>query len=112
MSKAHYQLGNVLSMTAPVGGVVSGTTYKIGTHVGVAEITADAGASFPLVLIGVHLLTKLAGEAWGEGVAVYWDDTAKKWTTTASGNSKAGTAAVSALSAATTGYVRLNGVGL
>lgn len=111
MSKAFSQPGNVMSATAPVGGVVSGLTYKVGTLVGVAEKSADAAEKFPLVLVGVHLLVKLAGEAWAEGVAVYWDNSAFKWTTTVGSNSKAGTAFEAASSGATTGYVRLNGTG-
>lgn len=107
--KNYVQPGHTLDLTAPAGGVVSGTGYLIGTMFVVASVTAAAGATFAARLEGVYTLTKAAGAAWTEGAAVYWDNTAKNVTTTASGNTKIGVAAAVAASGDTLGNVRLNG---
>lgn len=58
-------------------------------------------------LEGVYLLEKTTGEAWSQGAKLYWNNTTKKFTTTASGNTFGGYAWAAALSAATTGEVSL-----
>jgi predicted RecA/RadA family phage recombinase len=60
----------------------------------------------------VHKLAKVGSQAWTVGALVYWDNTNKRFTTTASGNLLAGCAAEAASSGAgvTTGVVRLNGI--
>ncbi|MFG1319841.1 DUF2190 family protein [Xanthobacter autotrophicus] len=108
--KNFVQHGDTLDLTAPSGGVISGTAYLIGALFGVAVVSADAGVTFPLRVVGVYILPKATGEAWAEGAVLYWDNTNKRLTTTASGNTKVGMVASAALSAATTGAIRLNGV--
>ncbi|MFG1267640.1 DUF2190 family protein [Xanthobacter sp. DSM 14520] len=109
--KNFVQHGDTLDMTAPAGGVISGTAYLIGALFGVATASADAGTTFPLRVVGVYTLPKATGEAWAqEGAILYWDNTNKRLTTTASGNTKVGSVASAALSAATTGVIRLNGI--
>lgn len=102
--------GEVVTRTAPVGGVVSGTAYLIGSLLVVATVTAAAGELFEGLTHGVVTLPKATGEAWTEGAKVYWDNTAKKITTTASGNTLVGVADAAAASSDTTGNVRLDGV--
>lgn len=51
---------------------------------------------------------KATGEAWTMGAKLYWDDTAKKFTTTATANTLCGYAAAPAASADTTGSVDFN----
>jgi predicted RecA/RadA family phage recombinase len=104
------QHGDTLDLTAPSGGVISGTGYLIGALFGVAVVSADAGVTFPLRVVGVYTLPKATGEAWTEGALVYWDNTNKRLTTTSSGNTKVGTAVSAAASGDTTGIARLNGV--
>lgn len=108
--KNFVQHGDTLDMTAPAGGVISGTAYLIGALFGVACVTADAGVKFAFRIVGVYTLPKATGEAWTEGALVYWDNTAKKLTTTSSGNTKVGVAASAAASGDTSGVARLNGV--
>jgi len=107
--KNYVQHGGTLDVVAPSGGVVSGTAYLIGATFGVATTTAAVGEIFALRLTGVFTLPKTTAQAWTQLVALYWDDTAKKLTTTASGNTKVGVAAAAADAAAALGNVRLNG---
>lgn len=111
MAKNKIADGKVLTMIAPAGGVVSGTGYKIGDIFGVATVSADAGAEFALDLEGVYPLPKAAAITPNPGVKLYWDDTAKAITTTASGNTLVGAHAgkVAAGAADVTIRVRLNG---
>jgi predicted RecA/RadA family phage recombinase len=110
MSRTFIQPGDVLSLTAPSGGVVAGTVYLIGTLLVVAQDTQAVGVTFQGRAVGVHLLPKATGQAWTEGAKLYWDDTAKKFTTTSTSNTLAGVAVAAAASADATGYVRLDGV--
>lgn len=103
----YIQEGEVLEAVAPSGGVVSGTAYLFGVMVGVACVSAAVGESFSLALEGVFELPKATGQAWSLGAKLYWDDTAKNFTTTSSGNTAAGNVAKAALSGDTTGQVRL-----
>ena len=108
--KNFVQHGDTLDLTAPAGGVISGTAYLIGALFGVAVASADAAATFPLRVVGVYTLPKATGEAWAEGAILYWDNTNKRLTTTSAGNTKVGTVASAAVSAASTGVIRLNGI--
>jgi predicted RecA/RadA family phage recombinase len=72
--------GESLELTAPAGGVVSGTPYLIGTLLVVAEKSADAAAMFSALTKGAANVPKVPSEAWTEGLKIYWDDTAKKIT--------------------------------
>jgi predicted RecA/RadA family phage recombinase len=112
MATNYVQPGSVLALTAPGGGVVSGTAYLFGTIVAVAMVDADAGETFSGKITGVFSYTKPGSQAWTVGAAVYWDDSAKKFTTTSGGNTLAGIAveAVGSGSGETTGKVLINGL--
>lgn len=110
MARNFLQPGNKLDLTAPSGGVVSGTVYLIGTLLVVAQGTAAQGETFTGMVEGVFTLPKATGQAWTEGAKVYWDNTAKNFTTTSTSNTLAGVAAAAAGSSDTTGSVRLDGV--
>ena len=84
------QPGETLAFTAPTGGVTSGQPYLIGTLVAIAMEDAAEAASFSAQVEGVYLGTKVATEAWTEGLKVYWDDAARKFTS-AAGSSPANT---------------------
>lgn len=105
------QPGDSLTLTAPNGGVVSGSVYLIGVLLVVAAITAEAGDPFTCMARGVFSVTKVGTQAWAEGAAVYWDNGNSRFTTTAGGNTLAGAAAgaVGAGADETTGLVFLNG---
>lgn len=101
------QKGDTIDLTAPSGGVVSGTTYKIGVILCVAANTIAAGLTFPAAVTGVYDLAKATGETWAEGDALYWDNTAKDWTKTSSSNTIGGYAVLANQSADTVGRLRL-----
>lgn len=88
--KNFLQEGDVLPFTAPVGGVVSGGGYLIGSVFVVAVRDAAAGAEFGGFTEGAFSLPKVAAQAQAEGAALYWDNTAKNVTTVSAGNTKIG----------------------
>lgn len=106
------QQGDSLTLTAPGGGVVAGTAYLIGSLLVVATKDADAADPFVGQVTGVVSYTKPGSQAWTEGAKIYWDNSAKKMTTTSGGNTLVGVAveAVGAGASETTGKVRLDGV--
>jgi predicted RecA/RadA family phage recombinase len=114
MATNHIQPGHTLKLTAPTGGVTSGSFYLIGSLIVLANVTAAAAALFEASISGVKSVTKAGSQAWTEGLKIYWDDTAKVFTSSsASGaNSFAGYAveAVGAGAGATTGKLLLNGL--
>lgn len=86
---------------------VADTVYLLGGRVMYAVNTAAADVKNIFVVRGHVEYAKTAGEAWVGGATLYWDDTAKSFTTTSTDNTKAGFAMEAADSAATTGQVFL-----
>ena len=80
--KTFIQPGQTVTLVAP-NDVVSGACLKVGAIVGVAASDAPAGAKVEVMLTGVHDLAKAPSQAWTVGAKVYWDDTNKVTTTTA-----------------------------
>lgn len=105
----YVQPGEIVEFTAPSGGVVSGTGVLIGSLVVIATVTAAQTVRFNGIVTGVVLHAKTSAQAWTEGVKLYWDNSAKVFTTSAGGNTLAGVAAVAAANPSATGYVRLDG---
>lgn len=70
MAKNYHQDGNVLDLTAPAGGVVSGNPYTIGTINCVALVDAEAGETFSAAVTGVWHLPAAGGLAQGAAVAL------------------------------------------
>jgi len=106
----YIQPGNILDFTAPSGGVVSGVPLLIGALVVVPGISADQGEVFSGAVEGVFDLpaaTHASTQAWTEGQLLYWDNTAKKFTITATDNTKKGVAAAAKASTAAVGRVKL-----
>jgi len=110
MARNFIKSGDVLTLTAPSGGVVSGAAYLIGSLLVVAQNTAAQGNEFEGKTTGVFALPKATGQAWTQGAKVYWDNTAKNFTTSSTDNTLAGVAAVAAASGVSTGLARLDGV--
>ena len=108
--KNYVQPGDIVTLTAPAGGVVSGDGVMIGDLFGVAQHSAAAGLPFESAVAGVFDITKVASQAWTEGQLVYWDSVAGAATTTASDNKLIGkaVAAVGSGAGETIGRVRLN----
>lgn len=103
--------GDRMTVAAPYDRL-SGQGAKVGQLFGVAVADALSGATVVLKTKGVFDLTKAASQAWSVGALVYWDNTNKRCTTSASGNLLIGCAAAAVGSGAgeTIGRVRLNGV--
>lgn len=104
----YVQPGDVLDLTAPTGGVVSGMGYVIGAIFAVATVDADVGDPFPGQVTGVVELPKLAAQAWSEGDVVYWDESEEEATTVSTGNVLIGVAVRDEANPTETGRVRLN----
>jgi predicted RecA/RadA family phage recombinase len=106
----HVQEGSRLTLAAPYA-LTAGQGAKVGQIFGVAQSDAANGAEVRLDTQGVFDLTKVGSQAWTVGALVYWDDTNKRCTTTATGSLLIGvaTAAVANGAGDTIGRVRLNG---
>lgn len=102
--------GRTLTIMAATAAITGGAGVLQGAIFGVAAHDIAIGGSGYLELTGNYALPKAAAQAWTLGVKVYWDATNSVVTTTASGNTLIGVAAVAAASADTVGEVRLNGV--
>ena len=107
--KNFVQEGRALELIAPAGGVTAGVGVLVGSIFVVAAITAPAGAAFNGDTFGVFDLAKATGQAWTQGVKVYWDNAAKNVTTTAAGNTPVGYAAAAQLAGDTVGRVFIPG---
>ncbi|UWQ77612.1 DUF2190 family protein [Leisingera sp. S132] len=106
--KNQLQEGEVLTVTAPYD-VKSGEGCKVGAIFGIASIDALAGEPVQIKRRGVFDLIKTSAQAWTQGAKIYWDDTNKRTTTAASGNTLVGAATLAAADPSDTGTVLLDG---
>jgi len=104
------QEGRYLTLPAPYD-VETGDGAKVGQIFGVACVDGLTGVDTQFDTQGVYELDKAPSQAWTIGALVYWDDSNKYLTTTASGNLLVGAAVAAVGSGAeeTLGTVRLNG---
>ena len=100
-------MADVQMLTAPYA-VAAGAGALIGAIFGVAQNPLASGARGPFALRGKFELPK-DGNAIGEGVKVYWDNTAKVVTATSTGNTLIGASTIAKLAGDATAHVRLNG---
>jgi predicted RecA/RadA family phage recombinase len=107
--KNYIKSGDVLTLVAPAGGVVSGNFYLIGTMLVCATTTAAATENFEGRTVGVYDVPKVSAQAWTVGARIYWDSTAFNFTTTVGSNTLVGVAVAAAVNPSATGRVRLNG---
>lgn len=110
MATNYIQPGKVLAFTAPYQRN-SGEGALIGSIFVVALGTVANAATGQFATSGVWTLTKLNTDVFTEGVLVYWDNTNKRCTVTATGNTRIGVAIAAAANPTTTGKVYLNGTG-
>lgn len=106
MASNYIQPGDTLTLTAPYT-VAAGAGALVGTIFGVAKSDVTSGASGEFATEGVWSLAKATGTGWSAGDAIYWDNSAKKCTKTAAGNTLIGVALETEASGDTTGKVRL-----
>jgi predicted RecA/RadA family phage recombinase len=105
------QKGEVITLTAPYA-VSSGDGMLVGSLFGLATTDGASGAEVEtFVGSGVFDITKVSAQAWTAGASIYWDDSAKKATTTSSGNTFIGFATLAAANPSSMGRV-LTSVGI
>lgn len=107
MAQNFIQPGGVITLIAPAGGALSGRPVKTGSMVCIALNSADAGQAYEAATDGVWQVAKAVGTAWVAGDKLYWDDTAKCFTKTATSNTAAGYARSAAAAADLIGEVLL-----
>ena len=107
--KNYRQTGKSLLWTNSTGSaVVSGEMVVVGDKVGVAAVDIANGETGSVWMDGVFEIAKNVSEAFTQGLAVYWDDTAGDLTTTVGSNNVAGYITEAATMAATLALVRIN----
>lgn len=106
----YLQKGDVLTVTAPYA-LASGAGCLVGSIFGVATAAALISTEVEINTVGVYTLPRTTGgsTAWAVGERIYWDDTNKLCTKTASTHKLIGVAVAATTDGAATGNVRLTG---
>ncbi|WP_149539654.1 DUF2190 family protein [Siccirubricoccus phaeus] len=105
------QPGDSLAVAVPyAGGVTAGQGVLVGALFGVAAVDGAQNAVIEAATQGVFDLTKEPSLAISAGARVFWDNTNRRVTTTATGNFSIGIATTAALAADATVRVWLNRV--
>lgn len=106
--KNFVQSGVNVTLTAPYA-LTSGQGALVDSLFGVASTDIANGATGDFVTQGVFDLTKIGSQAWTVGSKIYWDNTNRRCTNVASGNTLIGVCvlAVGSGAGATIGRVRL-----
>lgn len=102
--KNFVQPGNVIPVIAPYG-VASGQGVLVGALFGVAAFDAVQGAPVEIAREGVFDVAAVTADIASQGTKIYWDNTARKLTTTAANNTLVG--ALTAAKAGTDGTARV-----
>jgi predicted RecA/RadA family phage recombinase len=110
MSTNGIQKGDVLTLIAPAGGVVSGVPVVIGSLFVVPAVTAVETAPFSGDVVGVFELPKLSTAVLAAGTKVSWDATNKRCVVPGTGMIPIGAATEAAGNGTATAKVRLDGV--
>lgn len=105
--KNFVQKGDVLTVTAPAN-VNAGDGVLVGSFFGVAATTQLSGADVEIETYGVYDLTALSTDTATQGAKAYWDNTNKRITTTASGNTLVGAFTKAKAAGETTGRVKVD----
>ena len=106
--KNKIQNGDVLSLAAPYDRT-SGQGALIGSIFGVSVTDVLSGATGQFAVESVFEINKLSTDVVSLGSKIYWDDTNKRCTVTATGNTLIGAAIEAAGNGVSTVKVRLNG---
>lgn len=110
--KNFVQAGDAITITAPYA-VSSGGGVQVGSYMfGVAIADIASGADGAIATEGIFTLAKVSAQAWATGDVIYWDNSAKLCTTTASTNLPIGIATAAAANPSSTGTVWLRQLGI
>lgn len=107
--KNFIQKGDTISVIAPAA-LASGQGVLVGALFGVATNAAAQGASVEIKRTGVFELPAVTADTGALGAKIYWDNTARKLTTTATNNTLVGCLAAAKDGDDTTAVVLLDGV--
>lgn len=106
--KNFVQDGDVVAVSAPYA-LTSGQGALVGAMFGVAAYDAANGSSVDIKRRGVFDITALTADTGAIGAKVYWDNTAKRLTVTATANTLVGCLTLAKLGTDTTARVYLDG---
>jgi len=107
--RTYIQEGEIVTLTAPYA-VASGDGLLVGLIFGVATAAAAISTPVEASTRGVFAITAVTADTATVGAAAYWDNAAKKITTTVGSNTKVGVFLVAKGGTDTTATIRLNGV--
>ena len=105
-SNTYQDEADLITVPAPAN-VTSDFGVLVGELFGIAVHDALLGEDVTIATEGAFWVEKVSAQAWSVGAAVYWDNTAKLFTTVATSNKKVGVAIVAANNPSTRGVVRL-----
>lgn len=105
--KNYVQDGKTITHT-PTAAVASGGAVLITALLAVAVAAVAANEAGEFTTEGVYELPKAAADVVAVGAQLYWDDTAKEFTTTATDNTPAGKAWAAAGNGDATVMVKIN----
>lgn len=105
--KNYIKEGRRITITAGAD-ITSGSGVLVGVRLGVACTDIANGTTGELAMEGVFNLPKLGTDVVAQGALLYWDNTNKRLTTTASGNTQAGFAFAAAGNGVTTVDIAIN----
>ncbi|AII30181.1 hypothetical protein [Pseudoalteromonas phage B8b] len=108
--KNGHSRGDVITFTAPSGGVTSGVPIIIGALFVIPAISAAEGESFEGAITQAWNLPKVPANTTTVGAAAYWNATAGQATTTATGNRLIGAFIEAKANGDSTAAVVLNGI--
>lgn len=107
--KNYVQKGNTLSVAAPYA-VTSGQGVLAGALFGIAAHSAVQGAPVEIMRTDVFDVTAVTADTAAQGAKIYWDNTARKLTTTATNNTLVGCVTEAKANGDTVARVLLDGV--
>lgn len=92
----------------PGSDVAAGDVVVLGSLVGIATRSIPANTMGALAISGVFRIAKLSTDVVTAGAVLYWDNTNKRVTLTASGNTRIGLAVAASPSGQATADVLIN----
>lgn len=104
--KNYVQDGDTVTLPAPYA-VTSGQGALVGSLFGVANSDAASGADCEFDTEGVFDVTALGTDTATVGAKLYWDNTNRRLTTTATNNTLVGVAVAAKAAGAATARIRL-----
>lgn len=108
--KNGHSRGDIITFTAPTGGVTSGVPVIIGALFVIPAISAAEGEAFEGAITSAWNLPKVPANVTTAGQAAYWNDTAGQATTTVGSNRLIGAFIEAKGNGDATAAVVLNGI--